>query len=310
MTTIVSLITRNTTTTTTAPTTIINTIFTPDELPQGQSAFEGFGVGALGQDADINNVDWSIGGCCFWFGGLDCAGFLEQVNPDTPNDATWYNYTQFAQVALGLLSDGSDLCGTGLIDFTNERVRFMYSLAAGGGALVLRRGMDRNLVGGSALISDGDFADDVHVHAGGTTAPVTAAHLGTGAMLLDVTDPVGMKSRLAERSHRNFMAVIEGARDASDFARIDWLGLLHMKRSAHRAVLGEVGLTEADAVYLEDLGHLGQLDPIFCLERGRAAGKLTDGTRIVLASAGVSYAWGAIGVSWGRCPTPTPGSPS
>ncbi len=193
-----------------------------------------------------------------------------------------------------------------LIDYRNERVRFMFSLAAGGGAVVLRRDMDRNLVRGSALISDGDFADDVHVHAGGTEAPVEAQHLGTGAMMLDVTDPVGMKTRLNERSHHNFMRVIDDARATSGFDGLDWLGLLHMKRSAHRAVLEEVGLTEADAVYLEDFGHLGQLDPIFCMQLGRDRGQLRDGTRIVLASAGVSYAWGAIGVSWGRCPTPDP----
>lgn len=185
-----------------------------------------------------------------------------------------------------------------LIDYQNPRVSFMYSLAAAGGALLLRRGIDRRVVLEAELISDGDFADDVHVHAGGTVAPVTAEHLGTGAMMLDVTDVDAMKRRLGERSHPNFMKVIKGAAARSGFEAVDYLGLLHMKRSAHRAVLGEMGLTEDDAVYLEDYGHMGQLDPIFCMELGEEQGKLAEGDRIVLASAGVSYAWGAIGVRW------------
>lgn len=187
-----------------------------------------------------------------------------------------------------------------LIDYRNPNVSFMYTLAAAGGAMLLRRDMDRNLILGASVISDGDFADDVRVHAGGTVAPVQAEHLGTGAMMLDVTDVDAMKGRLAERSHPNFMRVIREAAARSDFAAIDYLGLLHMKRSAHKAVLDEVGLTEDNAFYLEDYGHMGQLDPIFCLELGEASGRLREGHRVVLASAGVSYAWAGVGVQWGR----------
>ena len=186
-----------------------------------------------------------------------------------------------------------------LIDYANPRVSFMYSLAAAGGALLLRRDLGRNLVEATSMISDGDFADDVHVHAGGTVAPVTAEHLGTGAMQLDVTDVDSMKARLAERSHPNFMRVITDAAARSGFEAIDYLGLLHMKRSAHHAVLAELGLPEQASIYLEDHGHMGQLDPIFCLELGAACGRLQRGHRAVLASAGVSYAWGAVGVRWG-----------
>lgn len=186
-----------------------------------------------------------------------------------------------------------------LIDYRNPRVSFMYSLAAAGGALLLRRNHGKNTLEATSLISDGDFADDVRVEAGGTVSPVQPEHLGTGAMMLDVTDVDAMKGRLAERSHANFMHVIRDAAERSRFDGIDYLGLLHMKRSAHRAVLGELGLDETAAVYLEDYGHMGQLDPIFCMELGMEQGKLTPGQRVVLASAGVSYAWGAAALTWG-----------
>lgn len=186
-----------------------------------------------------------------------------------------------------------------LIDYRNPRVSFMYSLAAAGGALLLRRDHAENVVLSTSLISDGDFADDVHVHAGGTVCPVAADHVGTGATMLDVTDVDAMKARLRERSHPNFMHVIRDAADRAGFDAVDYLGLLHMKRSAHRAVLGELGLGEDAAVYLEEYGHMGQLDPIFCLELGARRGLLRPGHRVVLASAGVSYAWGAAALQWG-----------
>ena len=186
-----------------------------------------------------------------------------------------------------------------LIDYRNPRVSFMYALAAAGGALLLRRDHPRNAVLATSILSDGDFADDVRVHAGGTVCPVGPEHLGTGAMMLDVTDVDAMKARLAERSHPNFMHVIRDAAARAGFDAVDYLGLLHMKPSAHRAVLAELGLGEDAAVYLSDYGHMGQLDPIFCLELGVASGRLRPGHRVVLASAGVSYAWGAASLRWG-----------
>ena len=129
-----------------------------------------------------------------------------------------------------------------LIDFTNPRVSFMYNLAAGGGAIILRRGHEKNVLLGSSLISDGEFADDVHVPFGGTINPITAEVLGTNKMMLEVSDVEGMKSRLAERSHDNFMQVIQNAVNLSkiedDQKTIDYLALLHMKRSAHRYLSG------------------------------------------------------------------------
>jgi 3-oxoacyl-[acyl-carrier-protein] synthase-3 len=188
-----------------------------------------------------------------------------------------------------------------LIDFTNPRVSFMYNLAAAGGAIILKRGYDKNTLLGSSLISDGDFADDVHVPAGGTVQPITGADLGTGSMMLEVTDVTGMKGRLAERSHANFTRVIQEATERSGASErdIDYLAILHMKRSAHHATLAQFGLTEAQSYYLEHYGHIGQFDPILSIELGVASGRLKAGDLIVMASAGVSYAWGAHAIRWG-----------
>lgn len=222
--------------------------------------------------------------CCTTIAGLQLAKGLMAADP---------------RVRTVLLAGGYR--NGDLIDFTNPRVSFMYNLAAAGGALVLRRGHPHNVVLGGALISDGDFADDVNVPAGGTVMPLTAEMLGTGACMLEVHDVDGMKARLRARSHANFMQVIADACAASG-ATVDdigYLALLHMKRSAHRATLAELGLTPEQSFYLEDFGHIGQFDPILSIERGLAAGRLEAGQLVVMASAGVSYAWGAQAIRWG-----------
>lgn len=222
--------------------------------------------------------------CCTTIAGLTLARALMQTDP---------------RVRTVLLAGGYR--NGDLIDYRNPRVSFMYSLAAGGGAIVLRRDHDRNLLLGGALISDGDFADDVSCAAGGTLQPVTAELAGTAATMLDVHDVDGMKARLAERSHANFMrAIAEAAAQAGATARdVGYLALLHMKPSAHAAVLAELGLSAERSTYLADHGHLGQFDPILSIELGLAAGRIAPGDLVVMASAGVSYAWGAYALRWG-----------
>ena len=222
--------------------------------------------------------------CCTTIAGLTLARALMETD---------------ARVRTVLLAGGYR--NGDLIDYANPRVSFMYSLAAGGGALLLRRDHDANELLGGALVSDGDFADDVSCAGGGTIAPLTPDTAGTAAAMLDVHDVDGMKARLAERSHANFMRVIreaarQGGRDARD---IDYLALLHMKRSAHAAVLDELALTAQQSYYLEQYGHIGQFDPILSIELALADGRLRPGALVVMASAGVSYAWGAYALRWG-----------
>lgn len=192
-----------------------------------------------------------------------------------------------------------------LIDYSNPRVSFMYSLAAAGGAILLRRDHHHNVLAGGSIVSDGDFADDVNCAAGGTVMPLTPELAGAPASMLDVHDVDGMKARLAERSHENFMRVIREsvACAGGTPGDIGYLALLHMKRSAHCAVLSELGLGADRSFYLEQYGHIGQFDPILSIELGLDAGRLRAGDLVVMASAGVSYAWGAYAVRWGPART-------
>jgi len=111
------------TSTSCTPTIVVqNTVFTADPLPQAQGVIEGFGIGVLGQGANYNSVDWSIAGCCFWFGGLDCVGYLDQINPDVDFDATWYDFNPYAQNAMGLLSNAPPIDTCLQIDLNHDGV--------------------------------------------------------------------------------------------------------------------------------------------------------------------------------------------
>ncbi|SDN11209.1 3-oxoacyl-[acyl-carrier-protein] synthase-3 [Psychrobacillus sp. OK028] len=189
-----------------------------------------------------------------------------------------------------------------LIDYTNDRTRFMFNLGAGGAAMILKKHYLENTILESDLITDGSFSEDVLVPVGGTKEPLTTEHLELGLYRLDVMDPVGMKARLEQKSMQNFLLVIRNALSKSGYTEkdINYLAILHMKKSAHDFVLNELGLTSEQSIYLSDYGHIGQMDQIISLELAHQAGKLKTGDIVVLVSAGIGYAWGAVVIKWGQ----------
>lgn len=123
-----------------------------------------------------------------------------------------------------------------------------------------------------------------------------------GLYRLDVTDPEGMKARLEQKSLQNFLKVIRNSLSKSGYTEedIDYLAILHMKKSAHDYVLRELGLSSEQSIYLDHYGHIGQIDQILSLELAEKEGKLKPGDIVVLVSAGIGYAWGAVTVRWGN----------
>ncbi|MER2262957.1 MAG: 3-oxoacyl-ACP synthase [Psychrobacillus sp.] len=188
------------------------------------------------------------------------------------------------------------------IDYTNERTRFMFNLGAGGAAMILKRDYEKNTVLESDIITDGSFSEDVLVPVGGTKQPLSPEHLENGLYRLDVMDPEGMKARLEQKSMDNFIKVIRNALLKSGYSEkdIDYLAILHMKKSAHDYVLEELGLTTEQSIYLSDYGHVGQMDQIISLELAEKSGRIKSGDIVVLVSAGIGYAWGAIVIKWGN----------
>lgn len=115
-------------------------------------------------------------------------------------------------------------------------------------------------------------------------------------------DPVRMKDRLNEVSMPNWYKCIDESLRKSHLTRKDlgFLAILHMKRSGHDAMVAELGLKPEQSIYLEDYGHIGQIDQILSLHLALKSGQVKDGTVISMIAAGIGYVWAANIIRWGK----------
>jgi 3-oxoacyl-[acyl-carrier-protein] synthase-3 len=181
-----------------------------------------------------------------------------------------------------------------LLDYTNERSRFMFSFGDGAVAGLLRGDADRNEVLGAHAITDGSYSLQVKVPGGGSVDP-------DGYRFLDVADPASMKGGLDQVSLPNFVAAARGAAERSGLTleQVAFVCPLHTKRSMFLALLSELGMREDQAVYLDDTGHMSGVDPLLGLDRAVRDGRVRDGDVVLLLSAGTGYTWAASIVRWG-----------
>jgi len=188
-----------------------------------------------------------------------------------------------------------------LLDYQNERSRFMFNFGDGAVAGLLVADAERNLVLGSHAITDGSFALQVKVPAGGSVEPPSPKTVTNGRHLLDVADPADMKSGLDDVSLPNFVAVARGAveRSGARLADVSYLCGIHMKRSMHEAIVEALGVAPSRAAYLDDTGHMSGVDPLLGLDRAARAGEIDDGDLVLLLAAGTGYTWAATAIRWG-----------
>ena len=188
-----------------------------------------------------------------------------------------------------------------LLDYTNERSRFMFNFGDGAVAGLLAADADRNVLLGCHAITDGSFSLQVKVPAGGSVEPASHASVDHRRHFLDVADPAQMKDGLDEVSLRNFVAAAEGAlaRSGSSLADVSYLCGIHMKRSMHEAIARGLGVPLERAAYLDDTGHMSGVDPLLSLDRAARAGQLREGDVVLLLAAGTGYTWAASTVRWG-----------
>ena len=189
------------------------------------------------------------------------------------------------------------------VDYTDKDMSMMYNLGAGAGALILKKGMDRNLVLGTHIMGDGSLARDAGVEIGGICRPFTPENVEEGYRSLRLMDAAHMKARLNEVSVANWYHCIdESLRKSGGLTRADigYLAILHFKRSQHEAMVAELGLTPEQTVYLEEYGHIGQIDQILSLALGLEQGKIQDGTVVTMIAAGIGYVWASSCIRWGQ----------
>jgi len=191
-----------------------------------------------------------------------------------------------------------------LVDYEDEDASFMFNFGSGASAFVVESdpgARARATVHESAAETDGSFADDVVMPAGGSKRPPSEATVREGLHTLRVPDPDGMKERLGPVSLPAFLSVADEALSRSGFERgdLDFVALTHMKRSFHDRVLEELGLDpERDGYYLDEYGHVQSVDQALAVEEGLADGRLADGDLVCFLAAGTGYTWAATVLCW------------
>ena len=206
--------------------------------------------------------------------------------------------TSLAELETVLLVSGYR--NNDLIDSAVPATRFMLDIGSGGSAVVLKKNAGRNAVLASAFRGDGSLSEMCIVPTLGTKAWPPAAEDVAKAHFM-VPDEEAFKAKLGEVTMPNFYAVIRESLQLSGFTEkdLDYLAILHFKRSAHDAVLAELGLRQDQSTYLDEYGHLGQNDQVLSLELGLRDGKVYDGSRIVFVGAGLGFVWASTVIQWG-----------
>ena len=192
-----------------------------------------------------------------------------------------------------------------LIDFTNQRTTFLFNISAGAGAMLLQRDYPRNHVLGAHLMTDGSMSRHVIVPASGTVQFPTDDAVDEGLFKFDLVEPEAMKNRLTAVSMDNWMHCIDEAlRKSGDLTRddLDFLNMVLIKPSGYRDMLQRLGLTEAQGVYNNRYGHIGEQDSIINIVEGLKQGRLNDGDLMAIVGAGIGYVWAAGIVRWGPAP--------
>ncbi len=187
-----------------------------------------------------------------------------------------------------------------LIDLTVPATRFMLDIGSGGSALVLGKDAGKNAVLASSFRGDGSLSEMCVVPTLGSKAwPPRAEDVALARF--SVHDEEAFKRKLGEVTMPNFYAVIRDAlkRSRLEEKDLDYLAILHFKRSAHEAVLKELGLEPGQSTYLDEYGHIGQNDQVLSLELALEAGKIRDGSNIVFVGAGLGFVWAATVIRWG-----------
>ena len=188
------------------------------------------------------------------------------------------------------------------VDYTDKNMSMMYNLGAGGGAIILKKGVDRNLLLGSKIIADGSISRTAGVEIGGIVNPFNKDNIEEGYKSLRLMDPVKMKDRLNAVSMPNWYKCIDESLRQANLTRADisYLDILHIKKSGHLGMLKDLGLREDQSIYLEDYGHIGQIDQILSLELALKEGKVKDGDVVCMIAAGIGYVWSANIIKWGK----------
>ena len=207
------------------------------------------------------------------------------------------------------------LCGGSnnaqIVDYQDPNQSFMFNMAPGAFAILLKREHNENIILDTGIITDSQFHSDVIGKTGGSKNPLTEEMVAEMVKdpekirkfnLLTLPDPEGMKKRLAAVSLPNFTGAVRLACEYSGIkvSDIDFIGIVHIGHRAHYAIMADLEISEEKTVFLWEDGHCGHVDPLLAMDYGMKAGKIKGGDIVALLGAGTGYAFGCTLVRWGK----------
>ena len=185
-----------------------------------------------------------------------------------------------------------------LVDYTNPDTRWLLATSASGGAVLLRRGYSANRLQEMAFLIDPQMADEIYVPGGGTVHPFSPENLGTKIMYYQTPHPEIISEYLSLRFAKRLIEVIR--RVAGTKKSVDYLALRHLSPKDRKQVLSELNLSSEKSESLEEVGCHGTNDPLISLDLALKKGLLSDGQRVILASAGIGFSYAAAAIRWGK----------
>lgn len=188
-----------------------------------------------------------------------------------------------------------------LIDYRKESIRFIFGFGDGAAAVLVEGDYPENEILATAALTDGSFANDIYIPAGGSCLRPPYQEVNDGDFMVHAPDPGGMKERLDPVSLPNYIKVIEEAVAKSGHRKedVDFMAINFMKKSFYGAILDHFKLGWEKTFYLEEYGHIQSADQIITIGEGVKRGLLKKGDLVVLAAAGTGYTWSAAVVRWG-----------
>ena len=190
---------------------------------------------------------------------------------------------------------------TQIINYKNQNSRFMFNFGDGAAAVLLEKGLNKNLILETHMISDGQFAEDVAVYGVGCKNFSKQKDIKFKDKFLDVRDIKNMKKRLDPITLNNFNKVIAESVRKSGYKNddISFIAPIFMKRSILMSILEKYNLTEENSFVLDEYGHCQSSDAFISLVEGYKKGRLKEGDIAVLLGAGTGYTWAATTIRWG-----------
>ena len=188
-----------------------------------------------------------------------------------------------------------------LVDYPNPNTRWMLPVSASGAALLLRRRHPRNRLLGMAFCADPEMADDVFVPGGGTVRPFSPEILNTDSMFFQAAHPQDVETYLADRLAPQLVSLIKRTMAQAGFSgqTPEYLALRHLRPQERTRVLKGLRLRGEATDALADVGHHGPNDVIISLDRGLKREVVKDGSRVLLAAAGIGFTYAAALIQWG-----------